>query len=129
MLFCESYFYIFNAPIITLPGYERIITKGMNERARLYRFLETSEISNKMAIDYEAMLYIHTASLRNPLPHNWFKIYLNTFSKYYDAKCILQDKPLEDLDANELEQLQDLKSWIYKKQTEYLKQKHSSKNF
>ncbi len=97
----------------------------MKEKVHLYRLLETKEIENKMATDYEAMLYTHTASLVKPLEHEWFKIYMHTFSKYHNVKHVLQDKPVEGLDENDLEQLQDLKSWIYKKQTYYLKQKYS----
>jgi len=127
--FVNHLLYVLDAPIITMPGYKDTITKNMTERVHLYRFLETNEIKNKMATDYEVMLYTHTASFWGPLSHSWFKIYLNTFSKYYDGKYLLRDHPLEDLDANELEQLEDLKSWIYKKQTEHLEQKHLSKNF
>jgi len=126
--FVNHLLYVFDAPIITIPGYKDI-TKNMTERVHLYRLLETKEIENKMATDYEVMLYTHSASFGSPLSHSWFKIYLNTFSKYHEVKPILEDNLLEDLDDNELEQLQDLKSWIYKKQTEHLKQKYSSKNF
>ena len=126
--FVNHLLYVFDAPIITIPGY-RDITKNMTERVHIYRLLETNEIKNKMATDYEVMLYIHTASFTGPFSHSWFKIYLNTFSKYYEVKLLLEDNLLEDLDDNEIEQLQDLKSWIYKKQTNRLKQKYSSKNF
>ena len=127
--FVNHLLYVFDAPIIIIPNYKENISKNLIESAHLYRLLETNQVENKMATDYEVMLYIHTASFAGPLSHDWFKIYLNTFSKYYEVKPLLENNLFEGLDDNELEQLQDLKSWIYKKQTNHLKQKYSSKNF
>ena len=39
------------------------------------------------AIDYEAMVYLHTASLALPFSEDWYNIYTYLFSKYYPEQA------------------------------------------
>jgi len=119
--FFNYFYYVYEAPVITAPGYENRITSNINENIHMYRLLEAKDICNKLATDYEAMLYIHTASFFQPLSHRWYKIYLHTFSQYHDVNQILSNYPMEKMKEHELDHLQNLKSWIHKRQSEYIK--------
>ncbi len=118
--FIEHLDYVFRAPIITAPGYEDAITKDMSEKVNLYRLAFTKDVSDKMATDYEAMVYLHTMSFSNPFPHQWHKIYLYVFSKFYDIKKIL-DRPMEKMHEEDYETLNHLKRWLFKTQVRQLK--------
>lgn len=112
---------MFKAPVITWPGYEDL-AKNHKDRIITYRLVGVKDIQEKKAVDYEAMLYISTASFDAPLSHEWVKLYARLFRQYYgseksDAIGITEEKVYD----NELHQLDRLKSWIYKRQMDYLK--------
>jgi len=67
--------YVSNAPIIAFPGYEDIVPYEMKKRVTIYRLLESQDIIEKMATDYESIIYLSTASFENLLSHFWYKIY------------------------------------------------------
>lgn len=120
--FVNHFLYVFKAPIITAPRYENTITYDMRSKTIQYRLVEINNIDENKSTDYEAMLYLHTASFENPLSHSWYKLYVHTFSKYHNIKQILGNEPMEKIHENEFEYLNDLKSWIYNKQIKHLKQ-------
>ncbi len=120
--FVNHFLYVFKAPIVTMPQYEDLITSEMKEKTTIYRLVGAKEIDQERCTDYEAMLYLHTASLMNPFSHSWYKIYMHTFSKFYDINMILNsDEKLEKIYDNEMDDLNHLKSWIYKKQIDQIK--------
>ncbi len=105
-----------------MPQYEDLITPDMKEKTTIYRLAGTKEIDKQRCTDYEAMLYMHTASLMNPFSHSWYKLYLHTFSKFYDINMILdKDEKLEKIYDNEMQDLNHLKSWIYKRQIDRIR--------
>lgn len=119
--FVEHFLYVFKAPVITWPGYEEL-AKGHRDRITTYRLAGVKDIQEKKATDYEAMLYVSTASLAVPLDHDWVKLYTRLFREFYGSEKsdyigITEEKVYE----NELHQLYRLKSWIYKRQMEHLK--------
>lgn len=119
--FVEHFMYVFKAPVITWPGYEDL-AKDHKDRIMTYRLAGVKDIQDKKATDYEAMLYISTASFVSPLSHEWVKLYTQLFRRYYgaensDAIGITEEKVYD----NELHQLDRLKSWLYQKQMGHLK--------
>lgn len=101
------------APIVVCRGAEDLVTDEMQARIQLERL---TNFSDETVSDYEAMVYVHTASVSVPLPNEWFDIYTYLFSKYHPehAKTIgVYRDEITELEQRELERL---KKWIYKKQ-------------
>jgi hypothetical protein len=110
-------------PIITFPGYEDIVTPEQRLRITAERMKKIKEGDlSKEATDFEAMLYISTVSLAQPLSEEWFNIYAYLFSKYYPEQAKEIGVP-KTLNSYELTELKKLKEWIYRKQIEHLKKK------
>lgn len=121
--FVDRLMYVFKAPIITWPSFESDITQEMHATATLHRLAMTATaLKIEEATDYEAMLYIMTASMVNPLSHSWVKIYGYLFGKFYPQNAQLNEgleKPSEWELSRDLKQL---KTWIYRKQKEHMKE-------
>lgn len=92
-----------------------MITEEMKNRIQLERFANPLA---KTATDYEAMIYLHTASLATPLSRELQEVYSFLFSNYYENKAREIGVYKEGLDELEQHELSRLKNWIYKKQTE-----------
>jgi hypothetical protein len=69
------------------------------------------------------MVYLHTASLGNPMNDTWSRIYFYLFKKFNPEA----DSPEHEtnLSQYELKELEKLKRWIYKKQVEAFQQKRT----
>jgi len=44
-------------------------------------------VFSNTATDYEAMVYLHTASLATPFSESWYNIYMYLLSKYYPQQA------------------------------------------
>jgi hypothetical protein len=102
--------YRVSAPFIVWPGYEDTITPDMKQRATLARLANPR---NEQCSDYEAALYLMTASQVAPFDHTWYKIYATVFSRCFpeQAAMIFGDH-MEQLESYEEAQLRDFKAWI-----------------
>lgn len=109
----EKYIRRMFAPIIAFKGYEDLVTEEMKNRIIIERL---KDISSDSATDYEAMVYLHTASLAVPLSKDWFNIYAYLFSKYHPKEAKRIGVYKEKLTKLENRKLEDLKKWIYKQQ-------------
>lgn len=117
-----TYFdYVSNAPIITFPGYEDIVPHEMKTKVSFHRLLESQDIIEKMATDFESIIYLSTASFENLLSHSWYKIYIHTFSKYFQIPENFRKVTIEKIYPNEMINLKKLKSWLYKTQINKMK--------
>ncbi len=101
------------APIIAYKGWEDVVTEKMKNRAQLERFAAPLA---KTATDYEAMVYLHTASLATPLSRELQGVYSFLFSKYNEKQAKEIGVYKEQLDDLERHELLRLKNWIYKRQ-------------
>lgn len=101
------------APIIAYKGWEDMVTEEMKNRVQLERFAKPLV---KTATDYEAMIYLHTASLATPLSRELQGVYSFLFSKYYEEQAKEIGVHKEHLDDLERHELLHLKNWIYKRQ-------------
>jgi len=114
----ERYFKRMFAPIVAYTGYEDIVTEEMKRKIQVERLAEPfSETST----DYEAMVYLHTASLALPLSREWYNIYTFLFSKYHPEKAKEIDVHTERISELEQHELTQLKKWIYRQQMEVRK--------
>jgi hypothetical protein len=111
---------VFTRPIIAMVGWEDSITAEQKARIEIERMKQVREADGKPIIeatDYEAMVYIMTASLTQPLSSTYFNIYAYLFRKFYPdkAKEIFEEHEGQKLDQwIEEPDLKRLKQWLYK---------------
>jgi len=104
-------------PIIAFQGQEDVITPEIKERIRTERMAQMTQAKGEKideATDYEAMIYLHTASLAQPMSPMWGRIYMHLFKKFYPEKSDFipeYEATLQDQDKVELHRL---KQWLYK---------------
>lgn len=101
------------APIVVYKGCEDLVTENMKTRIHIERLITSEEA----ATDYEAMIYLHTASLVAPFSEDWYHIYSLLFSKYHPEQAKTIDVYREQLSEMERRELTQLKKWIYRQQT------------
>jgi hypothetical protein len=85
--------------------------------------------NRKTASDTEAMVYLSTASMANPMSEEWSRIYFHLFYNYLkrkkipinaDMRFLSENKTLRNSDRRELERL---KKWIFEQQQKDLKER------
>lgn len=103
------------APIIAYKGWEDMVTEEMKNRIQIERFANPSD---RTATDYEAMIYLHTASLATPLSREIQEIYSFLFSKYNPEKAREIGVYKDRITERQQHELSRLKNWLYQKQTE-----------
>ena len=101
------------APIVVFNGFEDIVTEKIAIKVMTERF---SNLLSETATDYEALVYLHTASLAAPLSEEWQNIYAYLFSKYHPKEARKIGVYRDELTELERRKLADLKKWIYKRQ-------------
>lgn len=103
------------APIIAHTGWEDMVTEEMKSK------IQTERLANPMATtatDYEAMVYLHTASLAAPLSRELQEVYFFLFSNYNERQAKEIGVYREKMTDAEQRELAKLKKWIYKRQIE-----------
>jgi hypothetical protein len=102
------------APIIAYKGWEDVVTGEMKNRIQMERLASPS---SETATDFEAMVYLHTASLATPLSREMTNVYSYLFSKYHTEQAKGIGVYTEKISEMEQRELVKLKKWIYCKQT------------
>jgi hypothetical protein len=101
------------APIIAYPGWEDAVTDDMQFRIQMERFATPP---SETATDYEAMVYLHTASLGTPLSREMTNVYSYLFSKYHTEQAKGIGVYMDKITETEERELSRLKKWIFEKQ-------------
>jgi len=109
----EKYIRRMFAPIVAFTGYEDCVTDEMKTRIQIERLATPFD---EKATDYEAMVYLHTASLAVPFSREWYNIYTYLFSKYHPEQARTIGVYREQITDIEKRELTNLKKWIYKQQ-------------
>lgn len=123
--FVKSIMYTFYAPLVLYPGWEDSFKDKWLE-VTAHRMKHQAEIfEEQVCTELEAMLYISSATLVAPPSHDWFQIYMWLFHRWKPEMAEQMDlKPDHpELDMNQKEDLARLRSWIFRKQQEHLRQK------
>ena len=108
----------FTTPIIAFRGGEGYVTEDMKFKVKIHRLKalkENRELKDK-ATDYEAMVYLSTATLCQPLSRRWSNIYFHLFGKFYPDRAKEIGVNPNSLDPLEERELSHLKEWIFKQQ-------------
>ncbi|MCW4002651.1 MAG: hypothetical protein NWE95_01890 [Candidatus Bathyarchaeota archaeon] len=101
------------APIVVFQGMEDMVTDYMKTKIEIERL---STPLAETATDYEAMIYLHTASLSVPFSERWYHIYSYLFSKYHPEQAKTIGVYSEQISEQEQHALSRLKKWIYRQQ-------------
>ncbi len=123
--FVSQVMYGLAAPIVLYPGWEESF-KDQRTEVSLQRMARQNEVHRDRACtEYEAMLYLSSASLCFPLSASWTEAYLWLFNRCL-PKAAEADPDLRstrELDQDQQEELLKLRRWIYKKQLLHMTEK------
>lgn len=75
--------------------------------------------------DTEALAYIYPRTLDSPMTEQWTRIYMYVFNQAMKMKKteVPEDLKTEHLTDHDMQQMNDLKRWIYQKRVEYRKER------
>ena len=121
-------------PIVVWRGWEDpfLVPESIKARVLMERLIQVYRWASSRggddcldeATDAEALIYLHTASLAQPLDHHWCKIYFHLVGRYFEAKDGLEFlQKYRELDGYEADLLSRLKRWIRSVQRKHVKEK------
>jgi len=116
-------------PIIVFPGgWGDTLPDWLKTSIPLERLIENMKAlkgEEMTGTDAEACAYLYTASLTQPMDHDWSQIYLYIATKVYEkfrtkesGVTMPEDIRVESLNDEQMRDLNRLKAWIYKKRTD-----------
>ncbi len=111
-------------PIIVFPGgWGDILPEWLKDAIILERFEMNMRVlkgEEMTGTDAEACAYLNTASLTQPMDHDWAQIYLYIAGKTYtrwEKNAMPEDITVESLNDDQMRDLNRLKAWIYQRRT------------
>jgi hypothetical protein len=127
--FVDQVMYWLTAPYVNWPGEEGIWeARGNKTDALVHRLAHHKEIfETQRCTEFEAIIYLSTASLAHPMGHDWFCIYAWLFRRWRPEQGaeIFDGPEGEKLNVNQEEDLARLRSWIFKTQLNHMKAKRA----
>jgi len=113
-------------PILVFPGgWGGTLPDWLKTAITLERLVENMKVikgEEMTGTDAEACAYLYTASLTQPLDHDWAQIYLYIATKVYEKQrtpqsgvTMPEDIRVESLNRNQEDDLNRLKRWIYER--------------
>jgi hypothetical protein len=115
--------YLLTGAFVAWPGWEDLMTRHKDD-ITLQRLAHGTEIlRDQLCTEFEAMLYLSTASLAQPISHNWYEIYMWLFRRWNPegAKSINLEE--RELYQTQVEDLNRLRRWIFRTQMDRLRQR------
>jgi len=111
-------------PIIVFPGgWGDTLPDWLKTAITLERLIENMKVikgEEMTGTDAEACAYLYTASLTQPLDHDWAQIYLYVAGKVYEKHrtkesggTMPEDIRVDQLSDYQMQHLDRLKAWIY----------------
>lgn len=128
-IFVDTVMYGLSAPLIFPPGgWGESYPKERANYASIIRLASSIECyKSQMCTVMDAHAYLFAQGLVAPFTHSWSKIFFYCMSKALSKEwkiMVADDKWLErdaELDINEIDDLNRLRSWIFKHQVKYVK--------
>jgi len=123
--FVMEMMYLLEAPMLGMPMWLDTLKEHKGE-ITLERLGHQREIfETRQCTEFEAMLYISTASLEMALNHDWAEIYMYLFKKWSPekAKAAGIEPPDELSRYPQQEDLNKLRHWIFRNQITRLRSK------
>lgn len=123
--FVSQFMYAITAPRLTWPGHEDIWrSMGKKDDVTLRRLAGLKEIfETEMCCELEAMVYLSTASMENPMHGDPFEAYLYLFKRWDPemAKKIPIGPEHDELKFEAKDFLIRLREWIFRTQLKHMK--------
>ena len=111
-------------PIIVFPGgWGDTLPEWLKNAITLERLVMNMKAlkgEDMTGTDAEACAYLNTASLTQPMDHDWAQIYLYIAGKTYtrwEKNEMPEDIRVESLNDDQMRDLNRLKAWLYHKRT------------
>jgi len=115
---------VFTDPIIVFPGgWGDTLPDWLKSTITLERLVENMKALKgelPTGTDAEACAYLNTASLTQPMDHDWTKIYLYIATKVYEkwrtkesGVTMPEDIRVESITDDQMRDLNRLKAWLY----------------
>ena len=126
----NQFMYLLMAPYMFYPPWGDVWDANDNKTtAKFQRLIHAGEIFEaQQCTEFEAMLYISTATLSHPSGHDWFNIYMWLFNRWNPERAkeqdLLPDRP--ELNVNQKEDLSRLRRWIFSQQMGHIKEKRKA---
>ena len=115
--------YALKAPIVVDPRWN-IVPEKLKDMALPLRILHSLDcIKEQKATEFEALIYLHTASMSQPLSDEWARIYMWLFWKYFPEKAKRINVPEVTLGSYEKHLLNQLRYRIFKTQMKHIRGK------
>ena len=128
--FVDQFMYLLTAPYMFYPPWGDIWTyEDRKNDALMHRLAHGKEIwETQQCTEYEAMVYISTATLSAPPSHDWYCIYAWLFRRWRPEQGaeIFNDREGEKLNVNQEEDLTRLRQWIFSQQMKHMKAKRKT---
>ena len=116
---------VFTDPIVVFPGgWGDTLPdwlKGAVTLERLEMNMKALKGEEMTGTDAEACAYLYTASLTQPMGHDWTQIYLYVAGRAHSRWTkgdMPEDIRVESLTTNQTRELNRLKEWLYRKRTQ-----------
>ena len=111
------------APLIVDPRWSEV-NENLVLKAKAIRMLETHMcIEKEIATEFDALIYLHTASMCVPFSDTWFRIYVYLFQKYFPKHAEKLNSRIDKLSDYEKYELKKLRKWIFQQQVKALKKR------
>lgn len=126
--FNDALAYALLSPTIVDPRWPEI-PEHLRHKALMYRILLAPKcVEEQMSTEFDALVYLHTASLSVPLDYYWRNVYFYLFKKFFPkhAETLGQNVQLQipnELSDYEKYLLNDLRHWLFKVQMRAVKEK------
>jgi hypothetical protein len=121
--FVEQMMYLLTAPQLSWPGWEDLLQRHQDQ-ITMQRLMHHREIfEQQLCTEFEAMLYVSTASLAHPITHQWAEIYMWLFRRWNPQQAQDIDIEERELDQSQVEDLNRLRRWIYNQQLNRIKER------
>ncbi len=120
---------VFTDPIIVFPGgWGDTLPEWLKTSITLERLIENMKVikgEEMTGTDAEACAYLYTASLTQPMDHDWCQIYLYIAGKVYEKQrtpqsgvTMPEDIRVEKLSDEQMRDLNRLKAWLYQRRVQ-----------
>ena len=129
--FNDALAYALLSPIVVDPRWPEV-PEHLRHKALMYRILLAPKcLEEEMSTEFDALVYLHTASLSVPLNHYWRNVYFYLFKKYFPRHAeVLEKRGMKfpsELVGTGKRLLNDLRRWIFKQQMRAIREKLKDK--
>ena len=120
---------VFTDPIIVYPSaWQDTLPDWVKPQITLERLIMNIKVTKEGGVpvgDMEALAYIYPRTMEAPMSEQWYRIYMYVFNQAMKFKKteVPEDLKSEKLSDYDMQQLNQLKRWIYERRVKHRKEK------